>query len=157
MTTLFYVSGAVALLSTVLVVTRRDAVHALLYLVVSFLSIAAVFYALGAPFIAALEVIVYAGAILVLFVFVILMMNAQPAERHPQGWIGPAALALVLATEMAYVIAQGPARDIEIVRTDPRAVGALLYGPWLIGIEAVSMLLLAGIVGAFHLTRRESP
>ena len=77
--------------------TRLNAVHALLYLVVSLLAVAVVFYAFGAPFVAALEVIIYAGAIMVLFVFVVMMLNfgqsATATERSwltPAMWIGPA-------------------------------------------------------------------
>lgn len=156
---MFYVAGAVALVSTFLVVTRREPVHALLYLVVSFLSVAVLFYSLGAPFIAALEVIVYAGAILVLFVFVLMMLQLRSAEQErrwtrPQIWIGPGALALILAVEMGYVLGR-PGTDLPAQSVEPRAVGALLFGPWLVGVEAASMLLLAAIVGAFHLTRRE--
>ena len=78
MNTVFYISAAVALASTVMVITRRKAVHALLYLIVSLLAVAVVFYALGAPFVAALEVLIYAGAIMVLFVFVIMLLNLGP-------------------------------------------------------------------------------
>jgi NADH-quinone oxidoreductase subunit J len=160
MTVLFYVSSAVAVVSTLLVVTRREAVHALLYLIVSFLAVAAVFYALGAPFLAALEIIVYAGAILVLFVFVIMMLNLRSAAEqekrwmHPRIWIGPGLLALVLVGQMAYVLVAEPEVSASASAVAPREVGALLFGPYLIGVEAVSMLLLAGIVGAFHLSRR---
>ena len=85
MTIVFYISGAVAIPSTALMITRLHAVHALLYLIVSLLAVSVVFYTLGAPFIAALEVIVYAGAIMVLFVFVVMLLNlgeqAARAER----------------------------------------------------------------------------
>ena len=90
----FYIAGAVAILATVLMLTRLNAVHALLYLVVSLLAVAVVFYTLGAPFVAALEVIIYAGAIMVLFVFVVMMLNLGEqasrdgtilADAHPCG------------------------------------------------------------------------
>ena len=73
----FYIAAAIAILSTIMVITRYNMIHALLYLVVSFLAVAIVFYVLGAPFIAALEVIVYAGAIVVLIIFVIMMLNLK--------------------------------------------------------------------------------
>jgi NADH-quinone oxidoreductase subunit J len=76
--TVFYVASAVAVIATLLVVTRRNAAHALLYLIVSFLAVALMFFILGAPFAAALEVIIYAGAIMVFFVFVI-MMHCAPS------------------------------------------------------------------------------
>src|ERR1039458_6582187 len=81
----FYVASAVAIVSTALMITRLHAVHALLYLIVSLLAVSVVFYTLGAPFIAALEVIVYAGAIMVLFVLVVRLLTlgeqAAQAER----------------------------------------------------------------------------
>ena len=75
MNALFYISALVAVISTIMVVTRANPVHALLYLILSLFSVALIFFALGAPFVAALEVIIYAGAIMVLFVFVIMMIN----------------------------------------------------------------------------------
>ncbi len=76
MTALFYIAAAVAVLSTLMVVTRTNLVHALLYLVISLFAVAVVFYTLGAPFVAALEVIVYAGAIMMLFLFAVMLLNA---------------------------------------------------------------------------------
>jgi hypothetical protein len=93
----FYIAGAVSVISTVLMLTRLNVVHALLYLIVSLLAVAVVFYVLGAPFVAALEVIIYAGAIMVLFVFVVMMLNLgeHGAEMEKQWltpgiWTGPA-------------------------------------------------------------------
>ena len=104
MTLIFHIAAAVAVIATVLVITRTNAVHALLYLIVSLLSVALVFYALGAPFVAVLEVIVYAGAIMVLFLFAIMILNLGPQaseqERQwlkPGIWRGPAILAAILA------------------------------------------------------------
>ena len=86
----FYIAGAVAVISTILMLTRLNVVHALLYLIVSLLGVAVVFYTLGAPFVAALEVIIYAGAIMVLFVFVVMMLNLgeHGAEMEKQ-WLTP--------------------------------------------------------------------
>ena len=101
-----------------MVITQRHAVHALLYLIVSLLAMALIFFALGAPFVAALEVIIYAGAIMVLFVFVIMMLNLgrQAAEQErqwlaPAAWIGPGILAAILLAEVVYVLARGGAGD----------------------------------------------
>src|ERR671916_818090 len=95
----FYLAAAVAIISTIMVITRYNIIHALLYLVVSFLAIAVVFFVLGAPFIAALEIIIYAGAIVVLIIFVIMMLNlkeeAAQQEKEwlkPNIWIGPSIL-----------------------------------------------------------------
>src|ERR1700690_1111123 len=87
---LFYIAGAVAVISTVLMLTRLNVVHALLYLIVSFLAIAVVFFLLGAPFVAALEAICYAGAIMVLFVFAGMMFNlGQPSVETERQWLTP--------------------------------------------------------------------
>jgi NADH-quinone oxidoreductase subunit J len=153
----FYTAAAVAVLSTALAITRTNAVHALLYLVVSLLAVAVVFYVVGAPFAAALEVIVYAGAIMVLFVFVVMMLNIGEAaavqERrwmNPGVWIGPAVLALVLVLELGYVLAKGDRTAIPGQAVGPEQVGIVLFGPYLLAVEMASMLLLAGLVAAFH-------
>lgn len=157
MTVIFYIASVVALAATVMVVTRTNVVHALLYLVVSLLSVALVFFVLGAPFAAALEVIIYAGAIMVLFVFVVMLLNLGPAsagqERAwltPGIWAGPSALALVLLGELVYVLA-GPASSGAVV--DAGRVGLALYGPYLLAVELASILLLGGLVAAYHLGR----
>jgi NADH-quinone oxidoreductase subunit J len=159
-TGLFWIASTVALVATVMVVTRSDAVHALMYLVVSLLALALDFWLLGAPFVAALEVIVYAGAILVLFVFVVMLMDggraAQERERLKldQGaWLGPGLLGLVLLGEITWIVAQGLPAELAGVWIGPEAVGIALYGPYVLGVEAASFLLLAGLVGAWHLAR----
>ena len=165
MNVVFYLSGAVAVLCTLLAITRANAVHALLYLIVSLLSVALVFFALGAPFVAALEVIIYAGAIMVLFLFVIMMLNLDPENIRresrllsPRMWIGPAALAAVLLIELAYaLVAPGAGQPSGVGVASPKEVGIALFGPYLLGVELASMLLLAGLVGAYHLGRPGPP
>jgi NADH-quinone oxidoreductase subunit J len=158
----FYTAAVVALISTFMVITARNAVHALLYLIVSLLSVALVFFLLGAPFVAALEVIIYAGAIMVLFVFVIMMLNLGPQstqlERQwltPGIWVGPAILTAILAAELLYVLGRGQIRSSDIQVVTPKQVGIALLGPYVLGVELASLLLLAGLVGAYHLGRRE--
>jgi len=160
---LFYISGAVAALATLMVITRLNAVHALLYLIVSLLAVALVFYALGAAFVAALEVIIYAGAIMVLFVFVIMMLNLGPHSTdeesqwlRPRTWIGPVVLGLVLLGELAVVFIRH-GLTLAASEVTPKEVGQSLFGPYVVGVELASMLLLAGLVGAYHLGRREEP
>ena len=88
MNSAFYISGAVAIVATVLAISRLNAIHALLYFIVSLLAAGAVFFALGAPFVAALVVIVNAGAIMVLFVFVVMMLNLGPqAIEQERQWL----------------------------------------------------------------------
>ena len=159
----FYVSAFIATISTFLVITRKNAVHALLYLVVSLLAVAVIFFVIGAPFVAALEVIVYAGAIMVLIVFVIMMLNlggrAIEEERHlleGKIWIGPAILSLILLVELGYLLTSRPGAGFIRSTIGPRQIGMSLFGPYLLGVELASMLLLAGLVGAYHLGRRDA-
>ena len=149
------------MISTLMVITRKNAVHALLYLIVSLLSVALVFFVLGAPFVAALEVIIYAGAIMVLFIFVIMMLNVNiesaQQERQwmsPAGWVGPACLSAVLLGELIYAMTNSSIRLINVSMVGPKQVGISLFGPYLIAVELASMLLLSGLIGATHLGRR---
>ena len=162
MNAVFYLSAFVAVIATIMVITRVNAVHALLYFIVSLLSVALIFFVLGAPFIAALEVIIYAGAIMVLFVFVIMLLNigSEAAEKEkqllsPQAWTGPALLAAVLLGELIYVLVKGGSGAGGIGIIGPRRVGVSLLTKYVIGVELASMLLLAGLVGAYHLGRRD--
>jgi len=160
--TLLTLSAAIAVAATVLTVTRLNAVHALLFLVVSLLATALVFFLLGAPFAAALEVVVYAGAIMVFFIFVVMTLGQGPAAtaqeqlwRRPSLWIFPAALALALLIEFAYVIVAVPVAGATAGVVSPQQVGLALFGEYGLGVELASFVLLAGLVGAFHLGRRQ--
>lgn len=159
----FFVAGAVAILSTFMAITRSEAVHALLYLIVSLLAVAVVFYTMGATLVAALEVIIYAGAIVVLFVFVVMMLNlgaqARDTERRwlaPHAWVGPMVLSAVLLAELIYMTVRSPISGVIGQMTTPKQVGMALYGPYLLGVELASMLLLGAVVGACHLGRSSS-
>ncbi len=156
---LFYISAVVAVVSTLMVITRTRAVHALLYLIVSLLAVALIFFTLGAPFVAALEVIIYAGAIMVLFIFVIMMLNlgTEAAEQEtqllkPGIWIGPSLLCTVLVVELLYLFTS-VRQPVSVDVVSPKQVGIALFGPYVVGVELASILLLAGLVGAYHLGR----
>ncbi len=160
----FYIAAAIAIITTVLVITRKNAVQALLYLAVSLFSVAVIFYDLGAPFIAALEVIIYAGSIIVLFIFVVMMLNlgkratiAEERLLRPRMWIGPTILAAILIGEVAYLLAHGNTVSAFVQPISPKQVGLLLYGPYLIGVELSSMLLMAALIGAYHLGWHKQP
>ncbi len=134
----------------------------MLYLIISLLAVAGVFFSLGAYFAGALEIIVYAGAIMVLFVFVVMMLNLGGAEieqerqwLRPQIWIGPAILSAVLLAVMIYAIIGLNDQGIEGNAIDAKAVGITLFGPYVLAVELASMLLLAGLVVAFHIGREE--
>ncbi len=159
---LFYLTAAVGVVSTGMVITRLNAIYALLYLIVSLLAVALIFFLLGAPFAAALEVIIYAGAIMVLFVFVVMMLNQGPlaVEQEqrwlkPSMWAGPSVLAIILLGELLYLFGSGTVSHVSsITSLDPKQVSVVLLGPYLIGVELASMLLLPGLIGAYHLGRR---
>jgi NADH-quinone oxidoreductase subunit J len=160
MNIVFYISAIVSAISTVMVITRSNAVHALLHLIVSLLAVALIFFSIGAPFVAALEVIIYAGAIMVLFVFVIMMLNlgARAAKQESQWlrpgiWIGPSLLTMILAAELIYLLTSQTATLSAAVLVGPKQVGIALFGPYVLGVELASMLLLAGLIGAYHLGR----
>lgn len=158
---LFYLSGGIAVLASLLVVTNKNAVHALLYLVTSLLALALCFYLLGAPFAAALQIIVYAGAIMVLFVFAVMLFNINRSDidRESQWlrwhiWIGPTLLVMILMAELLLVLQLSPHQTVhEVNLVDARAVGSLLFGPYLLAVEIASFLLLAGLVGGYHLAK----
>jgi NADH-quinone oxidoreductase subunit J len=165
--TLFILAALVAIIATVLMICGSNAVHSLLYLILSLLAVGVVFFLLGAHFAAVLEVIIYAGAIMVMFVFVIMMLNqgnkTVAQERiwlSPRQWLLPSLLALVLLAEMTVAVgAAGSASTGELVTA--KEVGKALYGAYLLIIELASMLLLAGLISAYHfgkpLTQKEPP
>jgi NADH-quinone oxidoreductase subunit J len=151
-TWLFYIAAAVAVIATLLVVTRANLVHALLYLVVSLFAVAVIFFTLGAPFVAVLEVIVYAGAIMMLFVFAVMLLNvrADEQQRVPgRVWIGPVVLVAVLLAEVVYGVRLSD-HALSGAQVPPAAVSQSLFGPYVLGVELASMLLLAALVGARH-------
>jgi NADH-quinone oxidoreductase subunit J len=158
--TLFYSASAVAIAATLLAITRAHAVHALLYLIVSLLGVAATMLALGAPLAAMLEVMVYAGAIMVLFVFVVMLLNlgpgTSPQERlwlRPRFWLGPGLLSALLLVQLLGVLLRPDSPSLALAEVGAKAVGIALYGPYLLAVELGSMLLLAGLVAAYHLGR----
>ena len=160
MSVMFYGSAIIAILATLMVITRTNIVHALLYFIVSLLAIAVIFYTLGAPFAAALEVIVYAGAIMVMFLFVVMMLNlgqvTQDQEKAwlvPSIWIGPTIMAIPLLIAVVYAINMNQ-EVMAYTEVTAKDIGAALFGPYVLAVELASMLLLAGLVGAYHLARK---
>lgn len=159
MNLLFYASAIVAIIAGVLVITRPNAMHALLYLILLFLAIALILFTLGAPFVAALQVIIYAGAIMVLFVFAIMILNLGPVQEEQEKewlaggiWIPPLILAAILLGLTAYALfsATGPGPILQGKAVGPKEVGLSLFQKYLLGVELASLLLLAGLVSAFH-------
>ncbi len=157
---LFYIAATVAVISTIAVILQTNIVHALIYLILSLLAVAVVFYVLGAPFAAVLEAIVYAGAIMVLFLFVIMMLNmGQQSLAQEKSWIGPrvwivpSILASVLLAQLLAVLSQYE-HELSPSEVDVMEVSALLFGPYVLAVELASILLLAGLIAAYHLAKK---
>lgn len=161
----FYLMALVAIVSTVRVVTNANPVHALLSLIVSLLAVAGMFMVVGAPFAGALEIIVYAGAIMVLFVFVVMMLNlgenTVAQERKwltSDAWAYPALMSFLVGLVLIWTIstqntANGPLMGTVVV--GPKLVGQALFTQYLLLVEIAAMLLLAALVAAYHLGKRE--
>lgn len=160
----FYLSAFIAIFSTVFAVFNVNPVHGLLSLIVSLLAVAMMFFCLGAPFAGILEIIVYAGAIFVLFLFVVMLLNlgheVAERERHwlkPRVWLLPSGLTLVMLAELVRLLAPvGAGHAAGVTEIGAVRVGMALYGPYLLAVEMASMLLLAGLVAAWHLGRHDN-
>lgn len=157
----FYIAAFVAVFATAMAISRTHAVHALLYLIVSLLSVAVVFYSAGAPFVAALEAIIYAGAIMTLFIFVVMMLNLGPASKQqeaawltPRVWVGPAILSLVLLVEFIIVFTSVNGR-VNATVIGPQEVGLALFTEYLLGVQLAGMILMAAVIGAYHLGKKK--
>ena len=158
-TILFYILGCTALAATGLCVTRRNPVHAVIYLVNAFFALALLFYLLGAPLVAAWEVIIYAGAIMVLFLFIIMMLELAPHEEvSGPGWKRWGPMVLLSANLMVctvLLILQDPAAGEPVGRfyLAPQELGAALFGRYALAVEVVSFQLLFASIGAYLLGR----
>ena len=159
-TIFFFLFAGVSVLAAVAMVLFRNPIYSALSLVTTFFCLAGLFVLLNASFLAAVQVIVYAGAIMVLFLFVIMMLNlgekGDKQERQwlkPGIWVGPAVLSVILLVELLVVISDvnGP---VSVSAVSAKEVGLSLFGPYVLAVEIASMLLLAGLVGSFHLGRR---
>ncbi len=160
-TTLFYLLGALMIITTLLAIMQRNPVHAVLYVVNSFFALALMFYLLGAPLVAAWEVIVYAGAIMVLFLFVIMILEVSPAHgvspmaplRHQ--WIPMflVAAALAACTLLLTGIDTTAAQELPRWHATPRDFGYTLFKEYALAVEIASFQLLFAVVGAFYIAR----
>ncbi|AAM67723.1 NADH-quinone oxidoreductase subunit J [Buchnera aphidicola] len=158
----FYACSLIAVISTLLVIIQKNAVYSLLYLIISLLSISGIFFIFGAFFAGALEVVIYAGAIIVLFVFVIMMLNLgkkndlqEKKYLNPIFWIGPSFLSLILFLLMTYAIFFVKDKQIYFSLIDVKEVGINLFGPYLLLVELSSLLLLSALVVVFHIGKEK--
>jgi NADH-quinone oxidoreductase subunit J len=160
--TLFYIMATVIIIATIFAISEKHPVHAIVYLVTSFFALAVVFYLLAAPLIAMFEVIIYAGAVMVLFMFVIMMLDLgrpEDARRPPPAHCLPALVlaGITLVSLILLISVRSPSMPVDA--TAPHIVGVkefavTLFSKYGVAIEIISMQLLFAIVGVLYLGRR---
>ena len=156
---LFCVLAAIAVVGALGVVLSRQSDHSALFLLLNFIALAAIYVTLNAPFLAAVQIIVYAGAIVVLFLFVVMMLNVarreRPETKPVQRYAGLLLGALLLAG-LIYVVVSNPQLPPELTRSDNvMDIGEALFTEYLLPFELAGLLLLIGVVGAVVLGKRE--
>ncbi len=156
---IFYLLAILILVTTALAISRRDLVHAVVYLIFSFFGSAMLFYLFGAPFLAVLEVIIYAGAIMVLFLFIVIMLKVETVGERLfplRQWL-PAAVCgvLYLALGLGLIAADPGGRTVlKTARVEPAEFGHYIFQKHWLSIEIISLLLLVAVVGALLLAKR---
>jgi NADH-quinone oxidoreductase subunit J len=153
---LFYILAALILATTGLAITRRNLVHAIIYLVLSFFGTALLFYLFGAPLLAALEVIIYAGAIMVLFLFIVMMLRVDsPSEQlFPLSRLIPAAVMglIYFAAGVILVVTDSNSRvPLQAALATPREFGRYVFQQHWLAVEIISLLLLITVIGVLHI------
>lgn len=162
-TVLFYILAAITLLATGLCLTRKNPVHAVLYLIHALFALALLFFLLGAPLLAAWQIILYAGAIMVLFLFIIMLIEPPVAQIRSSArikrWLPSAILTGLLLACGGSLIAMDPSATeaITCYWLAPREFGRALFEHYGLAVEIISLILLFAAVGAFHLGRRYRP
>lgn len=158
-TILFYALAALAVLSALVVVGQRNPTSSAFALVVTLLSLSGIFGLLGSPFVAVLQIVVYAGAIMVLFLFVLMLLGVRPEEREPENRaLRGVALALVvlLCGQVASVVLRTAPRPRGAWTASTTAMAHELFQPrFLYAFEATSVLILAALVGAIVISKRD--
>jgi NADH-quinone oxidoreductase subunit J len=158
----FYFLSGLTVLSGVLVITRKNPVHSALALIVSLLGQAALYLMLYAPFVAGVQIILYAGGIMVLFLFVIMLVNIEKSQKEDQfnkQWLVglAAAVALGVLFVLVYVKGKGlfPDRAIQMPeQSNTQQVAVLLYGDYMLAFEIASLLLLVAVIGAVVMAKK---
>lgn len=160
---IFLYFAAVILCSAVLMITRRNPIHSVMFMLLLFFHIAGVFVLLNAEFLAAVQLIVYAGAILILYLFVVMLLNVDresTAARANRFWPWMAAFGALIAGEILLLVSRGsfPGEAGQSMRAasglDVKALGEALYQKYLIPFEIASLILLVGLVGAVMLAKK---
>jgi NADH-quinone oxidoreductase subunit J len=166
--TFFYLFGAVAVIASLLVIAQRNPIYSVLLLIASFGALSGLYVLLEAPFVAVTQIIVYAGAIMVLFLFVVMLLNAPHEETehdekiHPLRRPGPmrfgAVLAAALVIELLWALTRGAGESGafgETAVSSVRALGRVLFTEYAFPFEVTSVLILVAMVGAVVLAKRE--
>jgi NADH-quinone oxidoreductase subunit J len=159
----FYLFATVLSLSALMVITARNPVHSVLFLILAFFNAAALFVLLGAEFVAMILVIVYVGAVAVLFLFVVMMLDINFAELRagfmrylPLGVLaGGVLLAELVTLARAWPVPPAVTVSSDVVNT--KAIGAVLYTDYIYAFEAAGLILLVAMIGAIVLTHRRRP
>jgi NADH-quinone oxidoreductase subunit J len=160
---LFLITALIAIVGAVAMLVSRNAVHSALFLLLNFAAIAVLFLLLQAPFLFTIQLTVYAGAIMVLFLFVVMLLGAEKVEDTPDriAWQQPLALLLGLALLVVSVVvglggATNPPPESEalIQFSDPRTLGALLFTDYLLPFEVTGFILLIAVIGVVVLNQR---
>jgi NADH-quinone oxidoreductase subunit J len=157
----FLVLAAVGVASAVTMIASPNAIYSALFLVVNFFTVAVLYLLLEASFLSMIQVTVYAGAIMVLFLFVIMLLGAERVEEHPSlPFLPPLAVGMgfVLVVALVYAVLRGQGlegvpQSLSEGFGSPRQVGELLFRDYLVPFEVTSILLLVAMVGAIVLTR----
>lgn len=159
---LFFLFSSVAIASAFMVIIHRNAVYSALFLIITLFALAGHFVLLNAPFIAAVHIIVYAGAIMVLFLFVLMLLDLKKEEgsrksRRPMQFVG-IFIAGILVVELGVMLRAG-ARAMPDAASGPvgstKAIGQLLFTQYLFPFEIASVLLLSAIIGAVILSKHK--
>lgn len=158
----FYFLSAVAILSAILVITRKNPVHSALSLIITLLSVAGLYLMLYAPFVAGVQIILYAGGIMVLFLFVIMLVNIERAQREyafSGQWPVGIAACLALGAMFLFVYEKGsaifPKNPVDLPEPqNTQRVGMVLFQSYLLPFEVASLLLLVAIVGAVVMAKK---
>ena len=157
---MFYATAVLITAATVLAITRRQAVRSVLFLVISFLGSAMLFYLLGSPFLAALQVIIYAGAIMVLFLFVVMMLRVDRSEENKfpwRFWVPGLLVGLLFFAALWVAVFSDPSAPVPLNLTmvTPKEFGRFVFEQYWLSVEIVSLLLLLGLLAAIHLGKEK--
>jgi NADH-quinone oxidoreductase subunit J len=159
----FYFLSILTLGSAILVITRKNAVHSALALILGLLAQAGLYLMLYAPFVAGVQIILYAGGIMVLFLFVIMLVNLERSQKEEQfnkQWLVGILAASALGGLFVAVFLTGkavlPSTPVQVVEaSNTQQVGELLYGPYMFAFEIASLLLLVAIIGAVVMAKKK--